>query len=460
MNGISPALYGTGAQNGMLALDEPVIVLTCARSGSTLLRLILDAHPELACPAETNIVKICSLLGQAWQLVDPPSSGEELSRMASASVKAAVNTVFTSYLLRNGKRRWCDKSLGTARGLRPFVDLYPKAKFICLYRHCMDVIDSGLEASPFGLLGYGFDSYAARSSGNSVAAIAGAWCEDTARALQFEESYPERCHRVYYEQVVQDPEAVASEMLAFIGVAPDPGITRRCFDAQHDFSGPGDHKVTATTRISAGSVGRGLRVPTDLLPPPLLNGVNELLGRLGYPVVDHNWRRSIRPPALPGWACAVAAPVPDKRSAAQLDRVGELVTERTGRRLGQPLPAAARAAVGPAKKVGLVAYCPGPDPVARSWRFDLDRGTSAVADCAAGTGDPDVDWLVTGEVRTWLSVLSGDENIAASLRARTLRCVDYLGWDGQAIAEANKKSHSYRVLISHLLGLDGQPVTP
>jgi hypothetical protein len=438
----------------MLALDEPVIVLTCARSGSTLLRLILDAHPELACPAETNIVKICSLLGQAWQLVDPPDSGDALSRMASASVKATVNTVFTSYLLRNGKRRWCDKSLGTARGLRPFIDLYPKAKFICLYRHCMDVIDSGLEASPFGLLGYGFENYVTRASGNSVAAIASAWCEETAWALEFEETHPERCHRVYYEQIVQSPEAVAAGIFDFIGVAPDPEVTRRCFDVQHDFSGPGDHKVTATNRISADSVGRGLRVPADLLPPPLLNGVNELLGRLGYPIVDENWRRSMWPPAiLPG--PAGAGPVPDERSAALLDHLGQIVRERVDLRLRMPLPPAARAAVGPTKTVGLVAYCPGPAPVARLWRFRLDPGPSVVEEPVRAADDPRVDWLVTGEVRTWLGILSGDENIAGSMRARTLRCIDYLGWDKQAIAENNKKSHSYRVLIGHLLGLGG-----
>jgi hypothetical protein len=38
-----------GVPAGLAALDEPVIVLTPARSGSTLLRRILDAHPDLAC---------------------------------------------------------------------------------------------------------------------------------------------------------------------------------------------------------------------------------------------------------------------------------------------------------------------------------------------------------------------------------------------------------------------------
>ena len=34
----------------------------------------------------------------------------------------------------------------------------PRGRFICLYRHPMDVIASGIEACPWGLNGYGFDA--------------------------------------------------------------------------------------------------------------------------------------------------------------------------------------------------------------------------------------------------------------------------------------------------------------
>jgi hypothetical protein len=36
-------------------VGDPVFVLCMARSGSTLLRFLLDAHPELACPPETML---------------------------------------------------------------------------------------------------------------------------------------------------------------------------------------------------------------------------------------------------------------------------------------------------------------------------------------------------------------------------------------------------------------------
>jgi hypothetical protein len=59
MERFAPA--GNGHANGKLPMD-PVFVLCMGRSGSTLLRLILDTHPDLACPPETNIPALCSTL--------------------------------------------------------------------------------------------------------------------------------------------------------------------------------------------------------------------------------------------------------------------------------------------------------------------------------------------------------------------------------------------------------------
>jgi hypothetical protein len=439
----------------LLAMDEPVVVLTHARSGSTLLRMILDAHPELACPAETNIVKICGHLAQAWQAMAPPRpSDDPLPRAAAITIKTMVNSTLADHLLRTGKRRWCDKSLGTVRALHPFAGLYPKTQYVCLYRHCMDVIDSALEASPFGLLGYGYENFIARFDGNSVAAIAAAWCEDTTMALDFEEANPEHCHRVYYENLVESPESVAAGLLSFLGVEPAPGITDACFAVQGDITGPGDHKVTVTNRVVADSVGRGVRVPADLLPRGLLHLMNGLLDRLGYAVVDDDWRQSVPPPTLfPGRAPAARSLSPAP-SADLVEQVAERISEQVGRRLTVPLPAAARGAVGPTRRIGLAVYGPGPHPVTRYWRLDLDRGQSAAEAFVPVTTSPRVDWLVTGEARSWLSVLSGEKNVASSLRDRNLRCVDFGRADPAGVAASNRRSRSYPAIINHLLDLD------
>jgi hypothetical protein len=452
---MSRSITSAKARTKLLALDEPVVVLTCARSGSTLLRLILDAHRELACPPETNILKICGQLASAWEALDPASSPAGLSPIAETAIKTMVNTTFAAHLLRTGKRRWCDKSLGTARALQSFVELYPKTKVICLYRHCMDVVASGLEASPFGLLGYGFENYVTRFGGNSVAAIAALWCDSTGQALQFEERHPVQCHRVYYEDIVQNPEKVASDLFSFIGVEQDPGITERCFGVTHDFTGPGDYKVMNTNRVAADSVGRGVRVPAELVPPALLGPANDLLARLGYAVIDDNWRKNIQPPDLrPDRHLVTVMRAPSQRSVVQLDRLGEIIDKRLGERLAMPLPSAARDAVGPTRRIGLAAYCPGEDQAARCWQLDLEHGMSTSASYESSARAPHVDWLMTGDVRTWMSILSGDEKVSVSFRLRALRYIDFNESGNENSQERSKKATGSLKMITHLLDID------
>jgi Sulfotransferase family len=75
---LSPAsVNGQGDGHGDRGRSrDPVFVLCMSRSGSTLLRLILDTHPDLACPPETNIpaVLLAQLNDLHHRLGYPPVS--------------------------------------------------------------------------------------------------------------------------------------------------------------------------------------------------------------------------------------------------------------------------------------------------------------------------------------------------------------------------------------------------
>src|SRR6516164_1201577 len=198
----SPVALGTGL------VADPVFVLCNGRSGSTLLRFVLDAHPELACPPETNLPGLCVQLATVWSLIEgaPLSAnrGDEppdIPEAAIAGVRESMDRMLGSYLSRRGKKRYCDKSLGTARFAELLLRVYPGAKFLCLYRLPMDVIASGLEACPWGLNGYGFDSYATTTPGNSVMALARFWVDNTAMTLAAEELFAAQSLRVRYEDL-------------------------------------------------------------------------------------------------------------------------------------------------------------------------------------------------------------------------------------------------------------------
>src|SRR5215469_21048 len=104
------------------AEQSPVIVLTMARSGSTLLRFILDSHTELACPPEACLGSACFMLARLWDLLEPSSQSAQdgyrpfqvpadLSECARTSIRGLIDDAYGRYLGRRGKQRWCDKSL-------------------------------------------------------------------------------------------------------------------------------------------------------------------------------------------------------------------------------------------------------------------------------------------------------------------------------------------------------------
>jgi hypothetical protein len=157
----------------------PVFVLTSARSGSTLMRYLLDAHPELACPAETGLPSLGLQLASSLMIMNgAPKPSLQATSLAGipepvvSRVRATLDSMMGQYLADRNKRRFCEKSLGTAKFADLLIRLYPDVRFIGLVRHVMDFIASAAEANPWGPLGYGFDEYVTGGSGNMVRNLA------------------------------------------------------------------------------------------------------------------------------------------------------------------------------------------------------------------------------------------------------------------------------------------------
>jgi len=357
------------------AFADPVFVLCNGRSGSTLLRFLLDTHPDLACPPETNLPGLCVQLATVWSLIEgaPLSAnrGDEppaIPEAAIAGVRHTMDRMVGSYLARRGKKRYCDKSLGTARYAELLLRVYPEARFICVYRHPMDVIASGVEACPWGLNGYGFDPYIAATPGNAVMALANFWADNTQTTLAAEERFADRCFRLRYEDLVTDPEVTAAGLFEFLGVPAAPGISQRCFSAERERFGPADYKIWYTSQVTADSVGRGWSVPTGMIAPQLLAVINELAGKLGYLAVDGDWgtteppadlRVPIRVPAGDGEpAAAGGEPAPGEAAPGEAAR-GEAAGE-PARAGAAGEPARAGAAGEPAPGTAARESAPGP----------------------------------------------------------------------------------------------------
>jgi hypothetical protein len=193
------------------------------------------------------------------------------------------------YCRRGAKQIYCDKSLDSVLSLEAVRMIFPEARYLLLFRHVMDTVASGLEASPWGFQGYGYLPFVQRSPHNFVAALVDCWLTHVDAALQWEEAHPSACHRVRYEDLVTNPEQTLSSLFAFLDVQPDLSVVRAAFEKTATAGGHGDYKVRFTSSIHGSSIGRGKRVPVRMIPLPQLELVNEKLTRLGYDSLSTAW---------------------------------------------------------------------------------------------------------------------------------------------------------------------------
>jgi hypothetical protein len=258
---------------------------------------------------------------------------------------------------------------------------------VLVFRHVMDTVASGIEASPWGFNAYGYAPYVQTTPGNTVAALASYWLDHVTMALNWEKEHPDVCHRVMYEDLVLRPDETIGGIQRFLGVAEDLSVLAQAFDREPP-RGPGDYKVEHTTGVHAESIGRGKRVPVTMLPPALLAALNEKLTALGYDTLDRGWNAAERPVDSGGrglWA----------------DRLAEL--------MGEVQVRPGQADVGPFAVVT-------EDHRALRWVIDPRSGT-------VEQGDGDVEGVLTGTAEDLVLMLTEEENLGALLRSNRVRHV-------------------------------------
>lgn len=271
---------------------QPVFIFSCERSGSTLLRYIVDSHSKIACPGHLYMGSLCASLNVF--LTDTLGQNEkELNEedkrgFVIRETRHIVDDVIARYLLEKNKSIWCEKTPMNLEHLDLLNEHYPDAKYICLYRHCMDVVHSCLNLSKYRFLPEHVP-FVQRNPGNIIAAMTENWLEKTEKLLKFEERYPKRCFRVKYESIVTLPEETLEKLFGFLDVCWEKDLIDKVFRIDHD-RGEGDGRATLSTKIRKDSVGRGVEVPKLGIPIKFLPKIEQLLCELGYGSLDSYYR--------------------------------------------------------------------------------------------------------------------------------------------------------------------------
>lgn len=142
----------------------PVFIVGAQRSGTTLLRLLLNSHSQIAIPEEARFLmpllvqerlaagfrgadfeKLVSYMRaseefQLWNY-DGGEFLAELGRMEEVGLVDFVDKLYSSYARSEGKRYWADKSLFFRR-IDILARMFPQGSFIHIVRDGRDVFDS------------------------------------------------------------------------------------------------------------------------------------------------------------------------------------------------------------------------------------------------------------------------------------------------------------------------------
>ena len=265
---------------------NPVFIVCSARSGSTLLRYILDSHPILCCPPELHLVSLIDRLKEIYGVTWGTTEDRNIRQQSiDAQIANDVNAIMGKYATLQGKTRWCEKSIHSIDRMDLLTSVFPNAQYICLYRNCCDQVASGIQClnSDPSLTGrsYGFAPFIARNDSHLMNGLLDYWQEKSSAILRFETNYSAQCIRIHYEELVQNTRLTLKRALAFLGAEWTEDLLTTIFRMDHQ-QGRGDHKILLANRIHTESVGTGASLDLLRADERILGKVNAVCERLGY----------------------------------------------------------------------------------------------------------------------------------------------------------------------------------
>ena len=220
--------------------DNPIFLGGVPRSGTTLLRVILDTHPRIYCGTELRIVQaLTTLWSSAEQRAQPlltTAYGVDSEHLRSIFVDLVLSFLKPAWRA-SGKARVAEKTPFNVLVFPELHRLFPDSALVHVIRDVRDVVASRLER----------DNAAAAITPIDTVALAHERAQEWVSAMavrrqmladsQLSRSYFE----VRYEELVCSPSGVLEALFAFLGESFDPGVLdfhriRRNVDGSEEWS--------------------------------------------------------------------------------------------------------------------------------------------------------------------------------------------------------------------------------
>lgn len=272
-------------------MSAGVVVLGVPRSGTTLLRRLLDAHPAFACPPETSLFSACARFLSEQRLDHGVTfgvlSGLEQAGFGRAEtldrLRALAFGFLEDYAARRGRPRWVEKTAASVFHLPAIEALCEdRVRWVGVLRHGLDAAVSLKELSDRsgGWLSELHPYVTAEP--RPVAAFANAWADAT-RSLLDLASRRDVC-LLRYEDLVTDPVPALERLFAFLGEPVDPAALLGSLtpDGLPPVLGFGDWKTWARDTLDGRSIGRWRKEVSRDLKAELAPRLDPVLQAAGY----------------------------------------------------------------------------------------------------------------------------------------------------------------------------------
>jgi len=285
----------------------PIFIIGTERSGSNLLRLILNTHSGIDIPHPPHVLKFFTPFEKSYQdLAHPenlrrlvndllgllavhihqwdirPTADEVMAGATPSDLIGVFFSLYNAHLRHSGKRRWGCKSTFVVDHAARVLSACPTAKFLFLVRDPRDVAVSSRKAifSPF----HPFFT-------------ADLWRRQQLAGLSLLDSAPESCMLVRYEDLIREPENTTRQICAFISEEFEPAMLEfyRTRAARQCESLSESWHYTASP-IQADNLNKFL---TELLPAEITlieELTSDLMQRFGYQPVETPPRQVTRRP--------------------------------------------------------------------------------------------------------------------------------------------------------------------
>lgn len=181
------------------------------RSGTTLLRVLLDAHPDIRCGEETRVIPRLLGFRQSWLKAPFESRRLQEAGITAEVLDSAVGAFILEIIAKHGSPapRLCNKDPFTLRSAVYLRYLFPNAKFIFMIRDGRAVVHSIISRK---VTISGFDLKDFRQCLKKWNAAM------SAMHYQCQQLGSNVCLPVHYEQLVLQPKMWLQKILSFLEV--------------------------------------------------------------------------------------------------------------------------------------------------------------------------------------------------------------------------------------------------